>query len=399
MAAGQPLVPSIPVPVASPVVFGVQRRRRRKRHSPVCHGTVKGRTVGDDVTGSCAGCLSDLADEGRGWDCRACSFSQCGACAPLAVPPAAPSQEIGPVDELQVDLPGGVVATSPSVEAVPEIRFKRGQSRKNGTCGSCSLNPHRQKWGFNTLCCNMWVCSAPCRSQQLSNHQCISSAPLGSSPIPSPDLRSIVDLSVPAEMAAEVDGMELSALLDEAAAGPALTTLPRMPVLFGQRFGELLKECLLADACAQQVQARASNEANVAEARKTTQRLWLLSSLTCRLNGLGVDDGKQQSKLLRARFQLLEQGDWLTALKQYVVEKRLVDAARRQQAVADVTAVEQVSTVRRHEKLTEKAMRGKVAVARVILEGEQKAPPTAETAIHVAALAAAVAPDFRGAGF
>jgi hypothetical protein len=131
-------------------------------------------------------------------------------------------------------------------------------------------------------------------------------------------------------MVAEVDGMVVSALLDEAAEGPALTTLPRMPVLFGQRFGELLKQCLLDDACALQVQARSSNEANVAEARMTTQRLWLLSSLTFRLNGLGVDDGKQQSKLLRARFQLLEQGDWLTALKQYVVEKRLVDAARRQ---------------------------------------------------------------------
>ena len=71
-------------------------------------------------------------------------------------------------------------------------------------------------------------------------------------------------------------------------------------------------------------------------------------------------------------FQLREQGDWLTALKQYVVEKRIADATRRHQAVADVTAVERLVTARRHDRFTEKAMRGNVAVAHSILEGKQR---------------------------
>ena len=110
VVADQPLLPSASdpvhscraeVPLASPVVIGVQRRRRRKRQCPVCHGTVKARRVGDGDAGVCAGCGSVLAEDARTWDCRACSFSLCEACAPLVALVNVPSQTTGVGDEPQ----------------------------------------------------------------------------------------------------------------------------------------------------------------------------------------------------------------------------------------------------------------------------------------------------------
>ena len=134
------------------------------------------------------------------------------------------------------------------------------------------------------------------------------------------------------------------------------------------------------------------NESNEAAAIKTTQRLWLLSSLAFRSHGLGDDDGKQQTKLLRARFQQLESGSWHSALKQYVFDKRQIESERAQSAVAGSMPME-LSTESRHEQFTQQAMKAKLAAARGILEGKQKAPPNCETARHVADLVAASAPE------
>ena len=54
-----------------------------------------------------------------------------------------------------------------------------------------------------------------------------------------------------ADTPACLDIMDESALLDKAAEGPALTTLPRVPEHFMRRFVELLMKCLLDDAAAQ----------------------------------------------------------------------------------------------------------------------------------------------------
>ena len=197
---------------------------------------------------------------------------------------------------------------------------------------------------------------------------------------------------------AEIDTMGIEALFTEAVAGPALTTLPRVPALFTLRYGDLLKQCLLDDVATQLAHAKAQRAGTVAAATESTQKLWLLSTLAFRLNGLGVDDGKQQTKILRARFQSLEGGDWQSVLKQYVAEKRQVDFARRQAAAIDATAPA-MTTARSHAKVTEQDLRGKVAVARGILEGKQKAPATQATADHVSALVAAPAPDSEEADF
>ena len=128
---------------------------------------------------------------------------------------------------------------------------------------------------------------------------------------------------------------------------------------------------------------------------KTTQRLWLLSSLACRSYGLGIDDGKQQTKLLRARFQQFENGQWDVAVKQYVLDKRQVESERAQSALAGGAP----STESMHEQFTQLAMKAKLTAARGVLEGKHKAPPDSETARHVAELVAVRAPATEEADF
>ena len=81
------------------------------------------------------------------------------------------------------------------------------------------------------------------------------------------------------------------------------------------------------------------------------------------------------------------------SLVQYVTEKRVVDPARSHSATADDAAGTHMSTERRHEYFTEQAMKGKIAIARGLLEGKRKAPRTQETAEHVADLVAVCVPD------
>ena len=80
-----------------------------------------------------------------------------------------------------------------------------------------------------------------------------------------------------------------------------------------RRFGDIVKKCLLDDESVQNLYARTRDATNETAAVLTNQRLWLLSTLAFRINGLGADDGKQYTKLQLARFQLLEEGDWPTS--------------------------------------------------------------------------------------
>jgi hypothetical protein len=253
-----------------------------------------------------------------------------------------------------------------------------------GPCGKCGV--HRRSGARAWVCgvCAIGVCPKCHRT----GHRWAASQDLA---------RAVAPESHLGEGAAdEADGahrLDIADLFAEAVNGPALTTILRVPKLFDKRLGDLLKQCLLDDVNAQREYARAQSSINEATATMATQRLWLLPTLALRINGLGVDDGKQQTKLLRGRFQLLEKGDWQTLLEQYVEEKRDVERQRESAAVTNDTMDRDTSTAKRHERFTVQAMRAKIAVARGVLEGKCKAAPSETTAQFVADLVAAQAPD------